>query len=216
MSVRIKICGITSLVDATAAIEAGADALGFMLYEQSSRFITAQNAKAIIRELPDYVTKVGVFVDTDFDTVNHTAETVGLDTLQFHGSETPDFCSKFQQNTIKAFRVKGSESLCQMHHYNTNAWLLDSYVKGSLGGTGEKFNWNLALEAKRLGKPIILAGGLTSDNVRDAINQVDPFCLDVSSGVESAPGIKEASKMTKLITNATNAKGSSIGKDLWS
>ena len=103
MSVRIKICGITSLVDATAAIEAGADALGFMLYEQSSRFITAQNAKAIIRELPDYVTKVGVFVDTDFDTVNHTAETVGLDTLQFHGSETPDFCSKFQQNTIKAF-----------------------------------------------------------------------------------------------------------------
>jgi phosphoribosylanthranilate isomerase len=99
-----------------------------------------------------------------------------------------------------------------MHHYNTNAWLLDSYVKGSLGGTGEKFNWNLALEAKRLGKPIILAGGLTSDNVRDAINQVDPFCLDVSSGVESAPGIKEASKMTKLITNA---KGSSIGKGLW-
>ena len=213
MSVRIKICGITSIVDATAAIEAGADALGFMFYEQSSRFLTAEKAKAIIRELPAHVTKVGVFVDEDVDTVNQTAETAGLDTLQFHGSEPPDFCSKFQQNTIKAFRVKDSESIGQLHDYNTNAWLLDSYVKGILGGTGEKFNWNLAVEAKRLGKPIILAGGLTPDNVRDAINQVEPFGLDVSSGVESSPGIKEASKITKLIKNA---KGSSIVKGLWS
>ena len=184
-----------------------------MFYEQSSRFINAEKAKAIIRELPAHVTKVGVFVDEDVDTVNQTAETAGLDTLQFHGSEPPDFCSKFQQNTIKAFRVKNNKSLGQLHDYNTNAWLLDSYVKGILGGTGEKFNWNLAVEAKRLGKPIILAGGLTPDNVRDAINQVEPFGLDVSSGVESAPGIKEASKITKLITNA---KGSSIVKGLWS
>tara|TARA_B100000686_G_C16674915_1_gene908610 strand:+ start:272 stop:1021 length:750 start_codon:yes stop_codon:yes gene_type:complete len=212
VSVRIKICGITSIVDAIAAIGAGADALGFMFYEKSPRFLSNEKAKEIIRELPSHVAKVGVFVDANVDTVNRTVETAGLDTLQFHGVESPDFCAKFQQNTIKAFRVKNHESLEQLSDYNTKALLLDSYVKGIPGGTGEKFNWNIAIEAKRLGKPIILAGGLTPDNASDAVNQVAPFGLDVSSGVESTPGIKEKSKMISLITNA---KSSSISEGLW-
>ena len=204
MSVRVKICGIISIEDATAAVEAGVDALGFMFYEPSPRYLTAERAGAIIRELPTHVAKVGVFVDASAQTIRHTADTAGLDTLQFHGDESPEFCSKFEQHTIKAFRVKDEESLGQLPDYDTDAWLLDSYVKGVPGGTGEKFNWNLAVEAKRLGKPILLAGGLTPENAAEAVSQVAPFGLDVSSGVEVSPGKKDAEKLTQLIANAKN------------
>ena len=204
MSVRVKICGITSIEDATAAVEAGADALGFMFYEPSPRYLTAERAGAIIRELPTHVAKVGVFVDADAQSIRNTADTAGLDTLQFHGDESPEFCSKFEQHTIKAFRVKDEESLGQLPDYETDAWLLDSYVKGVPGGTGEKFNWNLAVEAKHLGKPILLAGGLTPENAAEAVSQVAPFGLDISSGVEISPGKKDAEKVTQLIANAKN------------
>ena len=213
MSVRVKICGITSIDDAQAAVEAGADALGFMFYEPSPRYLTPEEAGAIIRELPAHVARVGVFVDTDEATIRNTATTAGLDTLQFHGNESPDFCTQFKLRTIKAFRVKDGESLGQLAGYGTDAWLLDSYVQGVPGGTGERFNWDLAVEAKRLGCPILLAGGVTPDNAGKAVDQVAPFGLDVSSGVEAAPGRKDAAKMATLIASA---KGSSTADGLWS
>ena len=202
-----------SIDDAQAAVEAGADALGFMFYEPSPRYLTPEEAGAIIRELPAHVARVGVFVDTDEATIRNTATTAGLDTLQFHGNESPDFCTQFKLRTIKAFRVKEGESLGQLAGYGTDAWLLDSYVQGVPGGTGERFNWDLAVEAKRLGCPILLAGGLTPDNAGEAVDQVAPFGLDVSSGVEAAPGRKDAAKMATLIASA---KGSSAADGLWS
>ncbi len=212
MSVRVKICGITSTEDARAAVGAGADALGFMFYEPSPRCITPEQAAAIIAELPTHVAKVGVFVDAAEATVRATAAAAGLDTLQFHGNEPPEFCARFELWTIKAFRVKDSKSLGQLPSYKTDAWLLDSYVKGVPGGTGAQFNWELAVEAKRLGRPILLAGGLTPENAGKAVGQVAPFGLDVSSGVEAAPGRKDAAKVAALIANA---KGSATGVGLW-
>jgi len=212
VSVRVKICGITSIDDAQAAIEAGADALGFMFYEPSPRYLTPKEAGAIIRELPAHVARVGVFVDADEETIRNTATSAGLDTLQFHGNEPPDFCTQFELRTIKAFRVKDGESLGQLAGYGTDAWLLDSYVQGVPGGTGERFNWDLAMEAKQLGCPILLAGGLTPDNAGEAVDQVAPFGLDVSSGVEAAPGRKDAAKMATLIASA---KGNSAADGLW-
>ncbi|MDP6794305.1 MAG: phosphoribosylanthranilate isomerase [Verrucomicrobiota bacterium] len=212
MSVRVKICGITSPEDARAAVEAGADALGFMFYEPSPRCITPEQAAAIIDELPAHVAKVGVFVDADEAMVRTTAATVGLDTLQFHGNEPPNFCARFELQTIKAFRVKDSDSLSQLPDYDTDAWLLDSHVQGMPGGTGERFNWDLAVEAKRFGRPILLAGGLTTDNAAEAVSQVAPFGLDVSSGVEAAPGCKDA---TKVATFVVSAKGNANADGLW-
>jgi phosphoribosylanthranilate isomerase len=210
--VRVKICGITSAEDARAAVEAGADALGFMFYEPSPRCVTPELAAAIIGELPAHVAKVGVFVDADEATVRATADAAGLDTLQFHGNESPEYCARFELRTIKAFRVKDSGSLGQLPDYGTDAWLLDSYVKGVPGGTGKQFNWDLAVEAKRLGRPILLAGGLTPENVGEAVGQVAPFGLDVSSGVEASPGRKDAAKVAALIANA---KGTATAEGLW-
>ena len=212
MSVRVKICGITSADDARAAVGAGADALGFMFYEPSPRCVTPEQAAAIIAKLPTHVAKVGVFVDADEATVRTTAAMAGLDTLQFHGSEPPEFCARFELRTIKAFRVKDTGSLGQLPDYDTDAWLLDSYVQGVPGGTGERFNWELAAEAKRLGRPILLAGGLTPDNAAEAVGQVAPVGLDVSSGVEAAPGRKDAAKVAAFIASA---KGGSAGNGLW-
>ena len=212
MSVRVKICGITSADDARAAVGAGADALGFMFYEPSPRCVTPEQAAAIIAKLPTHVAKVGVFVDADEAAVRTTAAMAGLDTLQFHGSEPPEFCARFELRTIKAFRVKDSGSLGQLPDYETDAWLLDSYVQGVPGGTGERFNWDLAVEAKRLGRPILLAGGLTPENVGEADGQVTPYGLDVSSGVEAAPGRKDAAKVAAFIASA---KGTSTCKGLW-
>ena len=198
--------------DALAAVDAGADALGFMFYEPSPRYLSVEKAADIILDLPEQVARVGVFVDADAKTVRQTIETAGLDTLQFHGNESPRYCSQFEQRTIKAFRVKDRTTLAELPDYDTDAWLLDSYVKGVPGGTGEKFKWELAVEAKRLGKPILLAGGLTPDNAADAVGQVSPFGLDVSGGVEASPGIKDATKVATLITNA---KGPTASDGLW-
>ena len=127
--------------------------------------------------------------------------TAGLDTLQFHGSESPEFCARFNLRTIKAFRVKDSGSLGQLPDYGTDAWLLDSYVNGEPGGTGERFNWDLAVEAKRLGRPLLLAGGLTPDNAAEAIAKGAPFGVDVSSRVEAAPGQKDSAKVAAFIAS---------------
>ena len=203
MSVRVKICGITRLDDALGAVEAGAEALGFMFYETSPRNVSVKVTADIIRQLPPFVAKVGVFVNATEDVVRKTAVECGLDTLQFHGDETPAFCGKFSPLKVyKAFRIQGLESLQRLPTYKTDAWLLDGFMPDKPGGAGAKFNWDLAVEAQKLGRPIILAGGLTPENVADAVRKVQPYAVDVSSGVESAPGKKDRAKMQRFIAAA--------------
>ena len=204
---RVKICGITNLPDALAAVDAGADALGFMIYEQSPRAISIDSAAAITRELPPFVTKVGVFVDPAIELVKAALAKSQLNAIQLHGNETPEFCADLRASVIKAFRIEGPESLEPMRRYQTSAWLLDSFVPGKPGGTGSKFNWDLAVRAKAWGRPILLAGGLTPENVASAVKQVQPYGVDVSSGVESAPGKKDRAKMRDFIA-AAQAAGS--------
>ncbi|MGA1236459.1 MAG: phosphoribosylanthranilate isomerase [Limisphaerales bacterium] len=204
---RVKICGITRLEDGLAAAEAGADALGFMFYAPSKRAITAEAAAEIIRHLPLGVRKVGVFVDETAEEVLRVAGVSGIDTVQLHGGETPEYCGAFPGLTLwKAFRIASRASLDGLSVYSgVEAWLLDSYVAGEMGGTGAMFNWDLAVEAKRLGKPILLAGGLNPENAAEAVRRVAPFALDVSSGVESAPGRKDSAKVRAFIEAVRSA-----------
>ena len=205
MDLKVKICGITNLDDATAAVEAGADALGFMFYEPSPRNVQIECVAKIVQKLPLWVLKVGVFVDPDPELVMTALGNCGLNLLQFHGEESPDFCASFGVMSMKAFRVKDEESLAQIPSYRTDVYLLDSYVAGKQGGTGEKFNWELAVEAKKFGKPIFLAGGLTPQNVGEAVRKVQPYGVDVSSGVESSPGKKDHDKIWNFIQAARKA-----------
>jgi len=202
MSVKVKICGITSAADALVAVDGGADALGFMFYESSPRNVSIRQAAEIIRELPPFIMKVGVFVDADEDTVMRAIGDCGLTMLQFHGAESPEYCTQFGLMCMKAFRVRDAASLEELQNYPTDAWLLDSFVADKLGGTGEKFNWDLAIEAKKLGRPIFLAGGLTAANVAGAVHKVQPFGVDVSSGVEASPGKKDHAKVRDFILAA--------------
>ena len=199
MTVRVKICGITSLKDGIAAIDAGADALGFVFYKDSPRHVTCEIAQQITRAVPPFVARVGVFVNPSEDLVRRMIDACAIDVLQFHGEELPEFCEQFRMRTIKAFRMRDRGSIRQLDRYKTEAWLLDSYVPGKLGGTGARFNWDLAREAKELGRPIILAGGLTPENVGKAIQQARPFAVDVSSGVEIEPGRKDIKKMEEFV-----------------
>ena len=202
MSVKVKICGITNANDALTAVESGADALGFMFYEPSPRHVSIRQASEIIRELPPYILRVGVFVDAAEDTVTRAIGDCGLTLLQFHGRETPEYCTQFGLMSMKAFRVRDAESLKALPNYPTDAWLLDAFVADKLGGTGERFNWELAIEAKKLGRPIFLAGGLTPGNVAEAVKTVQPFAVDVSSGVEASPGKKDPAKVRDFISAA--------------
>jgi phosphoribosylanthranilate isomerase len=206
MNVKVKICGITSAEDALAAVDAGADALGFMFYAPSPRCVTRESAAPIIRRLPPFVAKVGVFVNPTAEEVRQAIADCGLDTLQFHGEEPPEFCSQFGLRALKAFRVQGPETLKTLPDYSGVAWLLDSFVAGARGGTGHTFNWDIAAQAAKLGGRVILAGGLTPENVADAVRKVRPYAVDVSSGVESAPGKKDAAKVRAFIAAAKCAK----------
>ena len=205
MSVRVKICGITSEEDALLAVEAGADALGFIFYERSSRFISPDNAKAIISKLPPFIARVGVFVNAPADQIERAIEQGGINVIQLHGDETAEFAAQFSIPVIKAIRVKNHESISTLATFQSSAFLLDSYVEGQLGGSGATFNWTLAGKAKDLGRPIILAGGLTPLNIREAIRTVQPYGVDVSSGVEHSPGKKDAAKVSEFISNAKTA-----------
>jgi phosphoribosylanthranilate isomerase len=202
MAVKVKICGITNIPDAMCAAEAGADALGFIFYKKSPRFVEVDAAAEIIRSLPPFLVKVGVFVDADEDLVLRAIRTCGLNLLQFHGDESPEYCLQFGLMSMKAFRVQNAETLEMLPRYRTDAWLLDAYSENQPGGTGQKFNWELAVEAQKLGRPIFLAGGLTPSNVGEAVRLVQPYAVDVSSGVEAAPGRKDHDKVKRFIKAA--------------
>jgi phosphoribosylanthranilate isomerase len=203
--IHVKICGITSHEDAQAAVDAGADALGFVFYPPSPRHVSPEQATQIIQRLPPFVTTVGLFVDVALDTVNDLAARCGLDRIQLHGRETPAFCRQVTQPVIKAFRMKNAASLGQLPSYRVSAYLLDAYVEGALpGGTGTPFSWELATQARAYGR-VILAGGLTPDNVEAAIEKTHPYGVDVSTGVECTPGIKDHRKVREFITRARAA-----------
>ncbi len=199
METRVKICGITNLADALAAVAAGADALGFNFYAGSPRHLSLKTAAEISKQLPPFVMRAGVFVNADEDLVTRAIGECGLSLLQFHGDETPEFCAQFGLMSMKAFRIRDAESLKQLPQFQTDAYLLDAYSPEARGGTGEKFNWDLAKEAQKFGKPVFLAGGLTPENVAVAVRTVRPFGVDVASGVESSPGKKDHAKIRAFI-----------------
>ena len=203
--VKLKICGITNLEDASAACSYGADALGFV-FAKSPRRISVQIVKTIIKKLPPFIVTVGVFVNEERGKVREIADACGLDCLQFHGDETPGYWNYFKDKykIIKAIRVRSIDSLSGLKKYNVDAFLLDSYVSGRRGGTGIKFEWGLAVKAKRYGKPVILAGGIGIGNVRDAVRKVRPYAIDVSSAVEKAPGRKDHNLMKAFIGRVRN------------
>ncbi|MBL6766275.1 MAG: phosphoribosylanthranilate isomerase [Verrucomicrobiae bacterium] len=200
MAIKVKICGITRIEDAMACVEAGADALGLNFYEPSPRFLPLDRAAEITRHLPPFVARVGLFVNATEETIRATVEKTGINTLQFHGDETPEFCARFApMKVIKAFRMQGSQTLRELAQYNVDALLLDSYEADIPGGTGMIFNWDLARQAKDEGKPIILAGGLNPENVAEAIHETWPYAVDVASGVEIEKGRKDADLVRRFI-----------------
>lgn len=205
MSTRVKICGITRLEDAQLAIAAGADALGFVFYEPSPRYVSPEVAAAIIRELPPFVVTTALFVDAPETYVRQVLEQTQIDLLQFHGDETPVFCEQFNRPYIKALRVKPTLDLLaeQNRFQSARALLLDAYKPGVPGGTGESFDW--ALIPKVLAPKIILAGGLDAGNVARAIAEVKPFAVDVSGGVEASKGIKDANKIKRFFEEVSCA-----------
>lgn len=197
---KLKICGITSLEDALDAAALEADALGF-IFAKSPRQVSIETCKKICDQLPPFITRVGVFVDDDIDQVNHILETCGLDIAQLHGKESVSYCQQIKRRIIKAFRMHQTESLELLPPYEetVHSFLLDSYVPGKPGGTGQVFDWGLAVQAKKITKrPIILSGGLKIENIRKAIQTVHPDAIDISSGVESEPGKKDYQKLAQV------------------
>lgn len=202
MRTRVKVCGITNVADALAVAKAGADAIGFVFYEKSPRNVNVEQAGLILQEIPAFLTSVALFVNAQPAFVKEVIEQTQVDLLQFHGDETPEYCEQFNRPYIKAIRMQADTDLVSLalHFKSARALLLDTYVKGIPGGTGEAFNWDwLADLPADFSKPIILAGGLTPDNVRSAIQQVKPFAVDVSGGVETSPGLKSNDKIQHFI-----------------
>lgn len=202
---RVKICGITRLEDAFCAVEAGADSLGFVFYSKSPRAIEPQAAAEIIRKLPAFVTTTGLFVDAAAEYIDLVIRETRIDLLQFHGDESPEFCNSFSRPFIKALRMKPGLNLNNEYqrYSDSQAILLDAYRPGVPGGTGEVFDWDLIPTPHKA--PLILAGGLTCDNVAQAVEVVQPFAVDVSGGVEQSKGIKDAVKIVKFINEVTRA-----------
>jgi len=199
LRVRVKICGITRLEDALCAVEQGADAIGLVFYDQSPRNVSINQAIEIANHIPAFVSVVGLFVNAEPSFINEVITNAKIDLLQFHGDETPEECASYSLPFIKAIRVKSDTNLIQYakEYAGAKALLLDTYTEGVAGGTGHVFDWNLI--PKQLAKPIILAGGLNASNVADAIQQVLPYAVDVSGGVEASKGIKDAVKIAAFM-----------------
>lgn len=204
MRTRVKICGITREQDLAAAAQAGADAIGLVFYPPSPRFLSLDRARALRRAAPPFLTTVALFVNAPEADVRRVVDEVRPDALQFHGEETPAYCEGFGLPYVKTCRVRQGVDLLEYWRPFSGAsgWLADAYVD-EYGGTGERFEWSLV--PRKLGRPLILSGGLTSANVREAIRAVQPWAVDVSSGVESAKGIKDAARIAAFITEVRNA-----------
>lgn len=206
MHVRTKVCGITRLEDLQFVIDAGADAVGLVFYPKSKRYVDLDLAAELVANVPAFVTVTGLFVDETPENIQNILETVSLDLLQFHGNESPEYCQQFKKPYIKAVRVQAGMDLVQ---YATNfkgarGLLLDAFVDGVPGGTGHTFDWSLIPD--ELSLPLILSGGLNPNNVKAAIQAVKPYAVDVSSGVEVRPGIKDAQKIQDFIKGVRNAE----------
>jgi phosphoribosylanthranilate isomerase len=201
--IRVKFCGFTHQDDVAQAVALGADALGFVFYGPSSRYVSPAHAQTLTRSVPAFVTRVGLFVNEEAESVQRIFEIARLNLIQYHGEESPEFCDAIGLPYIKAFRVrKGMDLRTEMDRYpNASGFLLDAYVKGQPGGTGERFDWELIPHSHA---PIILAGGLTPDNAKDAIDQVAPWALDVSGGIETKPGRKDPDKMARFMNACRN------------
>ena len=199
MSIRVKICGITRAEDALTAAYYGADAIGFVFWEKSARFVTAKAAKEITKVLPPFVDKVGVYVNPTREWVEETARMAGLTLLQFHGDEKPEFCDQFLLPYIKAIRVQEGLDLlqCADQHRHAKGLLLDTYAASMPGGTGHVFDWDLI--PQNLSLPLILSGGLHPDNVCSAVEKTQPWAVDVSTGVEASKGIKNKDKIAAFM-----------------
>jgi phosphoribosylanthranilate isomerase len=200
-AVRVKICGLTRPEDVTACVQAGADAVGFVFAPRSKRFVSAERAAPLVRAVPAFVCRVGLFMNATTDEVRRTLERVPLNLLQFHGDEPPAYCEQFDRPYIKAVSMAADTDWRAVleAHRRAAGFLLDSHAPGGLGGTGAVFDWDTipALDA-----PLVLAGGLTCENVAEAVRRVRPWAVDVSSGVEDAPGIKNAAKIRQFISEA--------------
>ena len=206
MSTRVKICGITRIEDALTAIRLGANAIGFIFWDKSARYIDPKEARKIVMALPPFVTVVGVYVNPSSEWVEETCSITGLNLLQFHGDELPEFCSQFPLPYIKAVRIRSGIDLLQYaaQYSSSNGLLLDSYVEGVPGGTGRTFEWSLIPE--NLSLPLIVSGGLDAKNVCEAIRKAKPWAVDVSSGVEITKGIKNADKIAAFMTGVRNGE----------
>jgi phosphoribosylanthranilate isomerase len=203
----VKICGVARIEDALSAARCGAHAIGLVFYRPSPRYVAPSLAGEIIRALPPFVTAVGLFVDATAPEVRETVAVAPVALLQFHGAESPEFCRQFGLPYMKAVRVRvraGADLLQYAHDYHdAKALLLDAFVEGTHGGTGRSFDWGLI--PRTLGLPIVLSGGLDAGNVTGAIQQVRPWGVDVSSGVESTPGIKDAAKIAAFMSGVRDA-----------
>ena len=197
--VHAKICGITNREDALCAVNCGADAVGFIFYEKSPRYVAPEKAAEIICDLPPFVTPVGVFVNAPH--IDATVKLAGLHAIQLHGDESPEACLGHEVPVIRTLRVGSEFDVLALRSYPVHTFLLDTARAGSYGGTGETFDWAKAREAKNYGR-IILSGGLNPDNVREAIEQVAPYAVDTSSGVEAEPGKKDHKKVRDFLTRA--------------
>ena len=209
---KVKICGVTNLEDAMLVTNIGADFVGFNFYPLSPRKISEKLCKEIVQKLPPFITPVGIFVDEDIEVLKKTAKKCALKLIQLHGSESPEYCRQVFAETavpvMKVFRIENEGSVEAIRPYldAVNYLLLDAYVPGEPGGTGEVFNWDLAVKIKDLNKPFFLAGGLTPENVSEAISKVQPFGVDVASGVERLPRRKDYDKVNKFVRRARGLK----------
>lgn len=203
--VRIKICGLTRDQDVHNAVIEGADALGFVLYAPSPRSVTAEQAAQLLKKVPAFVTTVALFVNESAEEINRVLSICPFDLLQFHGDESPEFCRQFNRPYMKAIRVRSADDIhsAVQQYPDTKALLLDAYVENLPGGTGQAFDWRLI---PQLSVPWVLAGGLNSTNVADAINQVKPFAVDISGGVEASKGIKDRKKIQEFISEVRNVE----------
>lgn len=205
--VKVKICGITNISDALLSVDSGCDALGFVFYKKSLRYISPEEARRIIQQLPKNIIKIGVFADSQEKRIKEIAKLCKLDILQFHGHESAQFCRKFKNyKIIKAFRIKDRIDLQNILKYKSFAYLFDTFTKSKIGGTGRRFNWKILRHINRIKQPIFLSGGLNAANVKRAIKTVHPDWVDVSSSVEIRPGKKDPARVKKFIQAAKAAR----------